>query len=74
MIGEDDEARQIVGEAAEAITEPRAQTGETGIQKPGVLQVARGPVDVGLRPHRHQKGHLIDFSGHVREHITHPAA
>ena len=70
---DDHERRQILIECAEAIADPRTHAGESWHHEPGVLHVTRGPVDVRLRRHRHQKCHVIDTRGKVGEHAADPA-
>ncbi len=69
-----DERRQIVGLAAQRVTDPRAQARKAGQQKTGVHQVAAGTVHVRLRSHRHEESHVIDARRGVRQQAADPAA
>ena len=73
-VGQHHERRQIVGQIAKAVADPGAHAGETGQHEAGVLHERGGAVDVGLRDHRMQKGHVIHAAGQVRHEAAHPLA
>ena len=73
-IGQHDERRQVVGQAAQAVGDPRAHARKAGQHEARVHHVAGRAVDVGLRRHRHQEREVIDALGDVRKDAADPAA
>ena len=65
-VGQDDERRQVVGQAAQAVADPRAHAGEARQHEAGVLHERRRAVDVRLRDHRVDEGDVVDARAEVR--------
>ena len=73
-IRQDDKRRQIVGQIAQGIRNPRAEAGKSGQHEPGVHHVTGRAVYVRLGRHRHQERELVDDRRLVGKHGTDPAS
>ena len=72
-VGEHDEVRQILREAAERVGNPRAHAGESWQDESGIHHEAAGAVDIRLALHGHEEGHFVHPLGLLGKHAAHPA-
>ena len=73
-VGQNDKGRQVVGLAAQGVTDPRPEGRKTRQQRSGVHQVTARTMDVGLGLHGHEERHVVHALGEVGEQVRNPAA